>query len=147
VETYFNGRYVHGLDDKRRLQFPAKWRSTNGGEEFALIVWPHGNLLEACVLGLTKAEWVSMVEKLKAMSFGDPQADTLRRVLGNNTEHVTVDKSGRISLPEWMTKAVGIGKQVTLAGMVHRFQLWEPERFKTANQLDAASVLEAMKMI
>jgi MraZ protein len=145
VEGFFNGRYLHGLDDKRRIQFPAKWRSTQGGEQYALIVWPHGGLPEACLLGLTMAEWLGMVEKLKALPFGDASADTLRRVVGTNTEHVTVDKSGRISLPEWMAQAVKIEKQALMTGMVHRFQIWEPERFKAANQMDIAAAAEAFK--
>jgi MraZ protein len=147
VESFYNGRFLYGLDDKRRIQFPAKWRGAEAGEQFALIVWPHGSLAEACLLGLTISEFKELANRFRQMPYGDSVADSLRRLVGSNTETVTVDKSGRITLPDWMTKAVGIEKQAMLTGMVTRFQIWEPERFKTANQMDMANAAEAYKRI
>ena len=38
--TYYNSLYKHGVDEKRRLQIPAKWRPAKENFEFTLIVWP-----------------------------------------------------------------------------------------------------------
>jgi putative ABC transport system permease protein len=38
--SYYNSLYRHGVDEKRRIQIPAKWRPTKPGVEFTLVVWP-----------------------------------------------------------------------------------------------------------
>src|SRR6266581_1047816 len=38
--TYYNSLYRHGVDEKRRIQVPAKWRPARAGVEFTLVLWP-----------------------------------------------------------------------------------------------------------
>src|SRR5437667_220814 len=38
--TYYNSIYRHGVDEKRRVQVPAKWRPAKAGVEFTLVLWP-----------------------------------------------------------------------------------------------------------
>src|SRR5213080_3598591 len=99
---YYTGSYRHGIDGKRRLQIPAKWRPTQPDVEFSLILWPKGSLPEACLLVLPPDEWVALVQKLKEMPFADPRAEALRRLMGDKSDRVTLDKAGRICVPEWM---------------------------------------------
>jgi len=42
---------------------------------------------------------------------------------------VTLDKGGRICLPEAMAKAAVIDKEAMLVGLVDRFEIWNPERY------------------
>ena len=36
--TYYNSLYRHGVDEKRRIQIPAKWRPAKVGVEFTLVL-------------------------------------------------------------------------------------------------------------
>src|SRR6266446_95053 len=38
--TYYNSIYPFGVDEKRRVQVPAKWRPTKPGIEFTVMLWP-----------------------------------------------------------------------------------------------------------
>ncbi len=38
--TYYNSRFRHGVDEKRRVQIPAKWRPQKPTGELTLILWP-----------------------------------------------------------------------------------------------------------
>ena len=38
--TYYNSRFLHGVDEKRRVQIPAKWRPDKSGTELTLMLWP-----------------------------------------------------------------------------------------------------------
>ncbi len=38
--AYYNSRFLHGVDEKRRVQIPAKWRPDKSGTELTLILWP-----------------------------------------------------------------------------------------------------------
>jgi MraZ protein len=110
-------------------------------------LWPKGATTEACLLVLPPAEWVALVQKLKAMPFADPKAEALRHLLGRKSDRVTLDKAGRICLPDGMAKGAGIEEEATLVGLVDRFEIWNPERYKAASAVDDQMLPEAFKLI
>jgi len=145
-KIYFNSRYLHGVDEKRRLQIPAKWRSDTDGVDFTVIVCPKhqaGTCLR--VLPLEKLE--KLVAEIEAMPNSDPRKDVLRRVVGCNSEQVTVDKAGRICLPEEMARAAGIKHEALLVGMLEQFEIWEPARYKHVEAADAVHQAKAFEMM
>jgi len=87
------------------------------------------------------------VQKLKAMPYADTKAQALRRLLASKSDQVTLDKSGRLCLPEAMAKAVGIDKEAVLVGMFDRFEIWSPERYSLASVVDEELSSEAFKLI
>ncbi|MFO1497412.1 MAG: hypothetical protein U1G07_03275 [Verrucomicrobiota bacterium] len=145
--VYYNSLYRHGVDDKRRLQIPAKWRPADASVQFTLILWPKGTMQNACLLVLPPDEWHALVQKLKALPFGDPQADILRRVIGRKSDRVTLDKAGRICLPDAMAKAAGIEAEALLLGLVDRFEIWNPERFEAVSAADEQLSVEVIRHI
>lgn len=144
---YYNSIYRHGVDEKRRLQIPSKWRREDETVVYTLILWPKGNIQDACLLGLPPEEWVALVQKLKALPFADPHAEVLRRIIGRKSDRVTVDKGGRICLPEAMAKAAGIDKDAVLIGLVDRFEIWNPERFDATTAVDEQLSSEVFRQI
>jgi MraZ protein len=146
-EPIYQARYRHGLDDKRRVQIPAKWRSAEEGIQFALILWPHNGQADACLLVLPPAAFAELVQKIKAMPFADRKAEALRRILGEKSDRVQVDKAGRICLPDWMASAVGIKTEAVLNGMFDRFQIWSPERYEETRAAVDALAPDAFSLI
>lgn len=144
--VYYSSLYRHGVDEKRRLQIPAKWRSAEG-EVLTVILWPKGNQPDACLLVLPPAEWVALVQKLKSMPYSDPDAEALRHLLGRKSDRVTPDKGGRICLPEAMAKAALIDGEAVLVGLVDRFEIWNPERYAAASAVDDLRLPAAFKLI
>ncbi|MDB6018903.1 MAG: MraZ protein [Pedosphaera sp.] len=144
---HYHSLFRHGVDEKRRVQIPAKWRPSAPDVEFTLILWPNGAQADACLLVLPPAEMNALADKIRAMPFADSKAQALRRLLGSKSANVTLDKAGRICLPEEMAKAVGIDKEAVLAGLVDRFEIWSPERYETVSAVDAALLPEAFKLI
>jgi MraZ protein len=143
---YYNSLYRHGVDEKRRIQIPAKWRPAEP-EILTLILWPKGTLIEACLLVLPPAEWTALVQKLKTMPYADPKAEALRRLLGKKSDRVTLDRAGRICLPEAMAQAAAIESEALLVGLVDRFEIWNPGRHQTASAVDDELLPEAFKLI
>ena len=130
VEPIYQARYRHGVDEKRRVQIPAKWRPTAEGVEYALVLWPHNDKPDACLLVLPPKAFADFFQKITAMPFGDPKAEALRRILGEKSDRVPLDKAGRVCLPEEMARAAGITSEALLNGMFDRFQIWNPERYE-----------------
>jgi MraZ protein len=145
--VYYSSLFRHGVDEKRRLQIPAKWRPTSEDFQFTLILWPNGEIVGPCMLVLPPEQLLELVTKLKALPFADPQAQRLRRLLGTDSAQVTVDKAGRICLPEEMAAAAGITNEAVLTGLLDRFQIWSPERYAQIDAQDKAFKPEAFKLI
>src|SRR3989442_14261427 len=111
---YYNSLYRHGVDEKRRVQIPAKWRPTQS-EVLTLVLWPKGTMPEACLLVLPPKEWEALVQKLKAMPFADPKAEALRRFLGKKSDRGTLDKGGGGCFPGVMGQRGAVGHGAVLA--------------------------------
>ncbi len=144
--VYYSSVYRHGVDEKRRVQVPAKWRSEKP-ETLTLILWPKGAIADACLLVLPPGEWSALVQKLKAMPFFESKAEALRHLLGRRSDRVVPDKAGRICLPDAMAKSAGIETEALLVGLVDRFEIWSPARYETASVADDQLLPEAFKLI
>ena len=141
IEPIYQARYRHGVDEKRRVQIPAKWRPGEESAQYALILWPHNGQPDACLLVLPPTAFGELVGKIKAMPFAAKNAEALRRFLGEKSDQVQLDKAGRICLPDWMASAVGIKDEAILIGMFDRFQIWSPDRYEeTKPGVDAVAV-------
>jgi MraZ protein len=143
----YNSIYRHGVDEKRRVQIPAKWRPADENFQFTLILWPSSATRESYLLVLPPEPLNTLVNKLKEMPYSDPKADSLRRLLGKNSDQAKLDKSGRICLPELMAKGAGIDGDAVLIGSWDRFEIWSPSRYEAASQVDDALASEAFKLI
>jgi len=146
-EPRYNSRYDNTVDEKRRVQIPAKWRGDQNETEFMLILWPNGTQKDACLMVLPPPAAAALEAKVRALPFGDPQAEALRRFLGRKSDTVTADKSGRITVPEAMAKATGIEKEAVLIGMFDRFQIWNPKAYEEVIAAEDALATEAFKLI
>src|SRR5665213_3011532 len=134
--NYYNSLYRHGVDEKRRVQVPAKWRPEKAGTELTLILWPQ-HQSGTCLRVLPPAEMAKMKADIDAMPNGDPNKGVLKRFIGSESVQVTLDKSGRICLPDEMARAAGIKDEVVLVGLLDRFEIWNPSRHENVKAADA----------
>ena len=144
---FFNSIYRHGVDEKRRLQIPAKWRPSHEDFEFTLILWPGSEGKGPYILALPPKPLEALMQKLTSMPYSDSRADSLRRNLGKNSDQATIDKAGRICLPERMAAGAGIEREAVLIGSWDRFEIWNPARYEAASMVDEALASEAFKLI
>ena len=144
--TYYNSLYRFGLDDKRRVQIPAKWRPSRPGVEFTLILWPKSKE-GPCLRVLPPKEMAELMRDIDAMPNSDPSKVVLKRFIGSESVQVALDKGGRIVLPEEMAKAAGIKDEALLVGLLDRFEIWNPERYDKVRASDAVMAQEAFKLM
>jgi len=143
---YYNSLYRHGVDEKRRVQVPAKWRPSKPGIEFTLIVWLKSNV-GPCLRVLPPAKMAQLMRDIDGMPNGDPNKGVLKRIIGSESIQVAPDAAGRICLPEEMAKAAGITDQAVLVGLLDRFEIWNPERHEKVKTSDAVLATEAFKLM
>jgi len=146
VTTYYNSLYRHGVDEKRRVQVPAKWRPAESGVEFTLVLWPKSKE-GPCLRVLPPREMAELMRDIDAMPNSDPNKVVLKRFIGSESVQVSVDKGGLICLPEEMANAAEIKDQAVLVGLLDRFEIWNPERYQKVKASDAIMAQEAFKLM
>jgi MraZ protein len=146
VPIYYNSVYRHGIDAKRRIQIPAKWRPYEAGIEFTLILWPKHNE-GPCLRVLPPAKMAQLMRDIDGMSNENPNKAVLKRFIGSESVQVALDKAGRICLPEEMSRAAGIREEAMLVGSLDRFDIWNPERWSKVRNADAVLAPEAFKLM
>src|SRR5256885_14771487 len=136
--TYFNSEYQHGVDEKRRISIPAKWRPEKPGTELTLVVWPKAKE-GPCLRALPPAKMADLMRDIDAMQNSDPNKGVLKRFIGSKSVQVALDKVGRICLPEQMAKTAGVseGIEAVVVGLLDRFEIWNPERYEKVKMADA----------
>ena len=146
VKTYYNSVYRHGVDEKRRVQIPAKWRPTEPSVEFTLVLWPKAKE-GPCVRVLPPEQMAALMRDVNSMPNSDPNKVVLKRFIGSESIQAPVDKAGRICLPEEMAKAAGIQDQAVIVGLLDRFEIWSPERYEKVKAADAVVAPEAFRLM
>jgi MraZ protein len=144
--TYYNSCYRHGVDDKRRVQIPAKWRPEDDGTELTLVLLPKHNA-GTCLRVLPPAQMAKLMADIEAMPKGDEKKTYLKRAIGSGSVQVALDKAGRICVPEDMARAADIKDEVVLAGLLDRFEIWSPTRYDKVQAADAVLAHEAFKFM
>lgn len=143
----YNSTYRHGVDEKRRIQIPSMWRPSEPGIQLTLIVWPQ-RAEGSCLRVLPPKEMSELMADLDAMSNDDGRKTILKRIIGSESTQVTLDKAGRICVPEEMATAAGIKDEAVLVGMLDRFEIWNPalhEKVKAADMVLASEAFKRME--
>lgn len=141
----YYSRYSHSVDEKRRVQIPAKWRPEEENSELTIVVWPQ-HKAGACLRVMPPHEFAKVVELVEAMPNSDKKV-WLKRFIGSESEPVTLDKAGRIVLPDSMAMAAGIQKDAVLAGCISSFEIWNPARYETVKAADVEVASEAFSLM
>jgi MraZ protein len=130
----FSGRYDHALDGKNRVTIPARWRQTEA-DVFYLIPNPGNTHL----IAMPPEEFQMMSEKVGEMAGVSAQERQMFiREFYSRARDVTVDKQGRMLLPEDYCQQIGLEKDTVILGAHKRFEIWNPKHRSDAAPTSAA---------
>ena len=145
-QKVYNSCYRHGIDEKRRIQIPAKWRPDEESTELTMIPWPKHNV-GICLRVLPPAQMAQLMADIDAMPKGDEKKIYLKRFIGSESAQVSLDKAGRICVPDEMARKADIKDEAVLSGLLDCFEVWNPVRFEKARAADAVLAHEAFKFM
>ena len=123
----FMGKYNHTIDPKGRLSIPSKYREVLGDE----FVVSKG--MDGCLYVYANDDWKVFEGKLASLPLMSEEARQFARFFLSGAQPVTVDKQGRILMPQDLRDFAGLEKDVVLAGMGRRIEIWSLERWKANN--------------
>jgi MraZ protein len=131
IKSRFRSRSEHALDDKGRLNFPSRFRDVlRQYESEILMVTSWGKQhLRAYPL----SEWETLETKLLTDGKEEKNmASFVRYVVGGVTE-CTLDKQGRILLPQSLRAVASLRKDIILIGMLDYIEIWDKEAWQQEN--------------
>lgn len=117
----FIGEYSHNIDEKGRLAVPVKFREELKGG----AVVTKG--LDGCLFLYTMEEWKKLAEKLSNLPISQANTRAFARLMLAGAMDVTLDKQGRIIIPDYLRKFVNISKKVVINGLYNRLEIWDSE--------------------
>ena len=126
----FMGEYNHTIDAKGRLIIPSRFREQLG-EEFVVTAG-----LDGCLFVYGNEEWKSFEEKLRALPVSNPEARKFSRFFLASASLCEVDRQGRILIPAKLRAMAGLEKEVVLAGVGSRIEIWDKERWIQTSSYD-----------
>jgi len=128
------GEYKHTIDAKKRLAVPAKLRKEIGrgavltrGLDNSLALYP-------------AKEWQKMVEKLNQLPTGKLDARGFNRIILAGAVPVEIDSLGRILIPDYLKDYAGLKKNVVIAGIYNRLEIWDEEKWEAYKKRMEAEV-------
>ena len=139
----FVANYTLRLDAKGRVSIPAPFRQVLARDGFdGLYCYP---TLDRPALDAGGNALLAEIEQLIASfpPYSD-EREELSAALYGTSETLNIDGEGRVILSERLKTHAGIADQVAFVGLGHKFQIWEPERFR-AQLAEATEKVRALK--
>jgi MraZ protein len=139
----FVSNYTLRLDAKGRVSIPASYRAVLARDGFeGLYCYP---ALDRPALDAGGNALLQEIEELieRYSPFSDEREDFSTALYGTS-ETLKIDGQGRVILSDPLKTHAGIGEAVSFVGLGHKFQIWEPERFR-AQLAEATGKVRALK--
>ena len=131
------GEYFHSLDEKGRVNFPAKLREELGNE----FVLTKG--LDGCLSAYSKEQWERIGEKVAGLPTA--KARDLKRFMFSSAAAVVPDKQGRVLISQNLRDYADIIKDVAVIGASDHVEVWNKDKWtERSSAMDSDAIAEAM---
>ena len=135
----FTGTYRHTIDAKGRLIVPSKLRDELESDKVTLTVWT-----ENCISMWSGAHWDRLQQALLEQQRSNREARAAIRQLTSRAFTETVDKQGRIGIPQDLREYAGIDREVVVIGALDHGEIWSPDRWRPEEEKVAEGGLDKL---
>lgn len=122
------GKYQNSIDQKNRLNIPAKFRDELG----LRCVLTKG--IDRCLYIYPMSEWENFMKKLSALPSADANVRAFLRHFYANAVECEIDKQGRIVLPQELREYAGIEKDVLTMGIMDKIEIWSKAEWENSEE-------------
>lgn len=120
----FIGEYQHSIDPKKRLALPSRFR----GELKNKVVVTRG--LDKCLFVYPMKVWEEIAGKLGTLPVGESATRSFIRLQLSGAIDCEIDKQGRILIPDFLKDYAALEKDVIVAGVYNRLEIWDENKWK-----------------
>ena len=120
----FTGEYYNSLDQKNRLNIPAKFRKVLDPVNDRTFVLTRG--FDQCLVLYPLEDWSQVEAQLSKLSSIRGKHRSFVRSVTRYAISVQYDSQGRIQIPDTLLSYSSIKKEATVIGMIKKIELWDP---------------------
>ncbi|MBW1973395.1 MAG: division/cell wall cluster transcriptional repressor MraZ [Deltaproteobacteria bacterium] len=122
----FLGTHEHTIDKKGRINIPAKFRDVliKKYDERLIITNFYG-----CLRAYPYDEWQSLVNEINSYSSFDEEAIKLERYFYPNAVECSMDKQGRVLIPQNLREYAKLEKEVVVVGLSKKMEIWNKDKW------------------
>ena len=128
----FRGHSYRNMDSKGRLMLPPEFRdhivATNTEGRFMLTNF------DGCVVGYTLPEWEAIEHSFYEANNSSKKIRSFQRFFIGGAIEVQLDKQGRILVPPYLRQYADLERDVVLAGVGRKFEIWSQAHFEAQRQ-------------
>ncbi len=135
----FRGRFVHTMDSKGRVSIPPVYRAElhRRGEQAPFLT----NSNE-CLLLFPHEDWFEFEAQIVGSSSFDPDVLSFGRMMISGASECPIDAQGRILVPPVLREDARLEREVVIAGVGARIEIWNKASFDADLQKTRARYLE-----
>ncbi len=132
----FRGRFEVSIDDKGRINIPSRFRDTlRERYDERLIV----TNFDSCLVAYPYNEWVELEKKASQLSMVRKEVKAFQRFFISGATECSLDKQGRILLPPVLRGYAGLEKDIVVAGMLTKIEIWSRDSWEKELELSRES--------
>ena len=120
----FTGEYHNSLDQKNRLNIPAKFRKVLNPINDHTFVLTRG--FDRCLILYPLQDWSQVEAQLSKLSSILGKHRSFVRSITRFATSVQYDGQGRIQIPDALLDYSDIQKEAAVIGMINKIELWNP---------------------
>jgi len=135
------GEYNHTIDTKGRMALPAKFRQVF--KSGAVIT----RGLDNCLFIYPKKDWQVLATKLASLPISQAKTRAFARLMLAGAMDVSLDKQGRVNLPDYLTNYAKLNKKVVVTGLYDRLEVWDENewsKYRQQTESSSSDIAEAL---
>jgi MraZ protein len=133
----FLGEHQHSLDAKGRVILPARFRDQL--EQGAVMA----KALDGCLAVYPMDEFQRVADKARELAQRGPRERQAARAFFAGATEFVPDKQGRVAIPQQLRDFAGLTRDVIVAGVFHRIEIWDAQKFRELDRAGDASLVDA----
>jgi MraZ protein len=133
----FLGEFQHSLDTKGRVILPARYRDQLA--EGAYVTKGRGG----CLSVFTPEDFEDVASQVREQSKRGAKELNAARVFFSGALEVRPDKQGRVALPQNLREYAGLSREVVVAGVFSRIEIWDRDRWLELDRVGAQALTDS----
>ena len=123
---FFRGRHVHTIDNKGRLSIPATFRTELAARSEKPPVITN---VKNCLALYPYEDWLEIEETLAGASQLRTEVQAYQRFVISGAVEAPIDGQGRILIPPYLREHAHFDRELTIAGVGPRIEIWDKSLF------------------
>ena len=121
--------YEHTLDEKGRLAIPADIRHVLRDEDRRIFVVSRG--IDNCLFVFPKTAWDERLKQKTSGFLTKKELYARKQALSSWSRACVMDSQNRIKIPDELLKYAGLERELIIAGVEDRLELWDKAKYET----------------